>query len=139
MGYHKNIVKDPDFHFNNISRTDRASSGKVSLINCWQDSVKINIGEATEDSGKSAHIALDRAVGDLNKGFIDALVTAPINKKAMKMANFPYLGHTEYIAKSADMLGQELMMLISDELKVCLLYTSPSPRDRTRSRMPSSA
>ena len=34
--------------------------------------------------------------------------------------------------------------LISDELatflgKPCLLYTSPSPRDRTRSRMPSSA
>ena len=25
------------------------------------------------------------------------------------------------------------------ETKVCLLYTSPSPRDRTRSRMPSSA
>ena len=24
-------------------------------------------------------------------------------------------------------------------LNVCLLYTSPSPRDRTRSRMPSSA
>ena len=24
-------------------------------------------------------------------------------------------------------------------LKLCLLYTSPSPRDRTRSRMPSSA
>ena len=26
-----------------------------------------------------------------------------------------------------------------NDLKVCLLYTSPSPRDRTRSRMPSSA
>ena len=26
-----------------------------------------------------------------------------------------------------------------DEHKICLLYTSPSPRDRTRSRMPSSA
>ena len=26
-----------------------------------------------------------------------------------------------------------------DLLRVCLLYTSPSPRDRTRSRMPSSA
>ena len=25
------------------------------------------------------------------------------------------------------------------EIYVCLLYTSPSPRDRTRSRMPSSA
>ena len=28
--------------------------------------------------------------------------------------------------------------LVSDA-KTCLLYTSPSPRDRTRSRMPSSA
>ena len=26
-----------------------------------------------------------------------------------------------------------------DEIEICLLYTSPSPRDRTRSRMPSSA
>ena len=27
----------------------------------------------------------------------------------------------------------------SARLEICLLYTSPSPRDRTRSRMPSSA
>ena len=27
----------------------------------------------------------------------------------------------------------------SSKVSVCLLYTSPSPRDRTRSRMPSSA
>ena len=30
-------------------------------------------------------------------------------------------------------------MVALNELKTCLLYTSPSPRDRTRSRMPSSA
>ena len=29
--------------------------------------------------------------------------------------------------------------LMKDMDKACLLYTSPSPRDRTRSRMPSSA
>ena len=36
---------------------------------------------------------------------------------------------------------QELINIIPeyDGLLVCLLYTSPSPRDRTRSRMPSSA
>ena len=28
---------------------------------------------------------------------------------------------------------------VNDPSKLCLLYTSPSPRDRTRSRMPSSA
>ena len=31
------------------------------------------------------------------------------------------------------------MSLIKDLYGDCLLYTSPSPRDRTRSRMPSSA
>ena len=30
-------------------------------------------------------------------------------------------------------------LLIADTVYTCLLYTSPSPRDRTRSRMPSSA
>ena len=30
-------------------------------------------------------------------------------------------------------------VLLVDEPSICLLYTSPSPRDRTRSRMPSSA
>ena len=30
-------------------------------------------------------------------------------------------------------------ILICEECGSCLLYTSPSPRDRTRSRMPSSA
>src|SRR5665811_2351428 len=29
--------------------------------------------------------------------------------------------------------------VVDEELGLCLLYTSPSPRDRTRSRMPSSA
>ena len=29
--------------------------------------------------------------------------------------------------------------LIQNQKEACLLYTSPSPRDRTRSRMPSSA
>ena len=35
-----------------------------------------------------------------------------------------------------EMLGA---LEVGDEVIACLLYTSPSPRDRTRSRMPSSA
>ena len=32
-----------------------------------------------------------------------------------------------------------LALFITTHVNACLLYTSPSPRDRTRSRMPSSA
>ena len=34
---------------------------------------------------------------------------------------------------------KEIVHYISAELLACLLYTSPSPRDRQKSRMPSSA
>ena len=36
-------------------------------------------------------------------------------------------------------IGQFAIASNNEELNSCLLYTSPSPRDRTRSRMPSSA
>ena len=39
------------------------------------------------------------------------------------------------IKRPIEVKGKDLKQL----LVVCLLYTSPSPRDRTRSRMPSSA
>ena len=35
--------------------------------------------------------------------------------------------------------GQDFFPLSVHYIENCLLYTSPSPRDRTRSRMPSSA
>ena len=34
---------------------------------------------------------------------------------------------------------EQIKRIITSESLACLLYTSPSPRDRTRSRMPSSA
>ena len=43
-------------------------------------------------------------------------------------------------AEDRQMLRQpEVGGLIIFASNICLLYTSPSPRDRTRSRMPSSA
>ena len=35
--------------------------------------------------------------------------------------------------------GVKVTIMFEELLEACLLYTSPSPRDRTRSRMPSSA
>ena len=40
--------------------------------------------------------------------------------------------------KSKTLLEMEALA-VDSKRKACLLYTSPSPRDRTRSRMPSSA
>ena len=38
-----------------------------------------------------------------------------------------------------DVVVNDAVLQSFNRVKICLLYTSPSPRDRTRSRMPSSA
>ena len=45
----------------------------------------------------------------------------------------------EVAGKSRRRIGYVPQAMRFDPLYPCLLYTSPSPRDRTRSRMPSSA
>ena len=41
--------------------------------------------------------------------------------------------------RDQDAGGAHIKTYLKKENIICLLYTSPSPRDRTRSRMPSSA
>ena len=134
IGYHKNIVQDNRFNYVNVQQAADAKAGKINVITAWQEAVDINIGEATKVSGQSAYIALDRALNDLKDKKIDALVTAPINKAAMKMADFPYLGHTEYIT---DFAGGDmsLMLLTSDQLTVGLV-TAHIPVSYTHLTLP---
>ena len=57
------------------------------------------------------------------------------------------LCRTEHMFMASDRLPAVREMILAENAeqrataleKICLLYTSPSPRDRTRSRMPSSA
>ena len=73
----------------------------------------------------------------------------------LKMIPAPDLGTDsaeviEILVKVGDILAIDTPIVLLESAKasmevpspmagVCLLYTSPSPRDRTRSRMPSSA
>ena len=51
----------------------------------------------------------------------------------------PELRYPEAKKKLAILGYNRMTSYLRDMCKFCLLYTSPSPRDRTRSRMPSSA
>ena len=57
-------------------------------------------------------------------------------------------GHTCLCRASGKLITRKIQLLVGDRVTVelspydltsCLLYTSPSPRDRQKSRMPSSA
>lgn len=120
VSYHKNIVNLPDFQYQNIRSIDQIDHDKINILNCWNDNVNITLGKVTDVGGAFAFKSLEAAVKDLKSGGIDALVTAPIHKKAMEMAGFPFPGHTEYITQ--EMGGKEsLMFLVSGGMKVGLV------------------
>ena len=52
---------------------------------------------------------------------------------------YKYQTSAPYLKEFVDTLQTDLDKLVNDYTEICLLYTSPSPRDATLSRMPSSA
>ncbi len=120
LAYHKNITDIDSFIFTTISLAEKSRYNKINVLNCWEEHVNIEIGKASVDGGKFAHIALDRAVRDFQANKIDGIVTAPINKQAMKMSGFGFPGHTEFIADKYKS-SHSLMMLVSDDLKVAVV------------------
>lgn len=115
--YHRKALGMTDFMFHVAPSAAQANPTKANMINCWEEDVKIELGESTPTGGKYARISLDRAVDDLLKGEIQALVTAPINKENIQSDSFNFPGHTEYLqdrSGSAD----SLMFMIAEDLRV---------------------
>ena len=115
--FHRKALGINDFSFNVINEVQQAHSKRANMINCWQDDVKITLGEENEIGGKYAFLSLKRAVDDLVGGEIDALVTGPINKHNIQQEGFDFPGHTEYLQARTES-NDALMFMISDELRV---------------------
>jgi 4-hydroxythreonine-4-phosphate dehydrogenase len=128
VAYHKNIITQDNIQFYPVQGPEEAQPDRINVVNCWQDNVNITLGKPTDLGGRCAYQALERSVKDLKNGSIDALVTAPIHKKAMQMANFPFIGHTEYLTKE---LGAKdsVMLMVSDSLRVGLVTNHLPLRD----------
>lgn len=115
--FHRKAIGVNDFSFNVINAASDANPKRPNMINCWQEDVKITLGEQNETGGKYAFISLQKAAEDLKAGVIDALVTAPINKHNIQQEGFNFPGHTEYLQ---DFFGAKdvLMFMVSEDLRV---------------------
>jgi 4-hydroxythreonine-4-phosphate dehydrogenase len=86
--YHKKVLHIDNFTLNNIKEASEAHPKRTNIINCIDDNVKVELGKSTRTAGTSSFKALEKAVDDLNKGEIDVLITAPINKKNIQSQDF---------------------------------------------------
>jgi 4-hydroxythreonine-4-phosphate dehydrogenase len=119
ISYHKNIAKINQLNLHQAKSVEQLKENAVNVINCWTENVKIELGQCTADGGKYAHISLQHVADDLKKGLLDAMVTAPINKEAMTLANFGFPGHTEFLTHTFE--ADSLMLMVHENLRVGLV------------------
>jgi 4-hydroxythreonine-4-phosphate dehydrogenase len=123
MDVHRRRITDlPPFSLRKIADATRIETGRINFINCVSGTPAINLGEPAPEAGRAALASLEAAVADIKSGYIDALLTAPINKDSIQSEDFHFPGHTEYLEKHFKTSGQNaLMILMDDRLRVALV------------------
>ena len=106
-------------NFNDINGMNHIIHGRVNVLNCWKEPVRIEFGQENMEIGAYAIKSLEEATKALKNNSIDVLVTAPINKHNIQSDKFKFPGHTDYLAQELE--GDSLMFMVTEQLRVGLL------------------
>ena len=118
--YHRKAM-DIQTSFSIVNNAEEAADGRLNVLNCTDDELKVELSKPTEEAGKAALDALEKALEDYREGLIDVLVTAPINKHTIQSENFQFPGHTEYIEQRVGNGKKALMILMKNDFRVALV------------------
>lgn len=119
--FHRKQLDIQGINLNIINSVEELNPKRINIINCSDDEIKVELGRSTEEAGKAAFAALEQATEDLKKGALDAIVTAPINKKNIQSADFRFPGHTEYLEEKFGTGTPSLMLLMNDVMRVAVV------------------
>lgn len=133
--WHRKAFDGETVNFHIISRVEEAQEGKVNLVNCVKEEIRIEPGTATAEAGQAAYMALDQATRDLEKGKIDLLVTLPINKETIQSDLFRFPGHTEFLEERFAQKGEKAMMILASEMIKVALVTTHLPLSEVPGRL----
>ena len=120
MTYHRKAL-ELETSFSIINSASEAMHGRLNVVNCCDDEVKVELGKPSHESGKAAFDALERAMAEYKEGKFDVLVTAPIHKQMIQSESFTFPGHTEYIEQCVGEGSKALMILANEKLRVALV------------------
>jgi len=80
------------------------------------------LGKGDIRTGIESKEYIDKSIGLLKSGFVDAIVTGPVNKGLIEKSGCHFMGHTEYIA---EFIKEEdpYMLMYSENYRVLLVST----------------
>ena len=128
LTYYRKMLELPT-NFNIITNVAEAKEGVLNVINCIDDNINVQPGVSSEIAGQAALASLEAAVEAVQKGEVDVIVTAPINKKNIQSETFVFPGHTEYLESVAEGDSKALMVMTSENIRVALVTTHMALKD----------
>ena len=126
--YHRKAMEIPT-NFSIVNAAEDAQDGRVNVVNCIEEELKVELSKPTPEAGKAALTALEKALADYRDGLFDVLVTAPINKHTIQSDTFHFPGHTEYIEERVGDGQKALMILLKGDFRVALVTGHVPVRD----------
>ncbi|MCF0166366.1 MAG: 4-hydroxythreonine-4-phosphate dehydrogenase PdxA [Bacteroidales bacterium] len=118
FGFYKKLVPENENINTNIINTARDYHPKrINIINCVPDTYHIDPGQPTAEGALASIASLQACTRDLKDGLLDAMVTAPFNKKGVVAQGFGFPGHTEYLTSEFG-AKDGLMFLCADNMRV---------------------
>lgn len=118
--YHRKAL-DINAQFSIIQDAAEAKPGRVNLLSTFDEEVKVDLGQPTEESGMAALMALDRAMSDYRNGLYDVLVTAPLDRGNIKPEGYPFPGHTRYIETCVGEGKKALPILLNEQVRLAFM------------------
>ena len=117
--YHRKAM-NMQANFSIINKAEDAQDGRVNLLACFDDDVKVDLGMPTKESGEAALKALDRAMTDFRSQLFDVLVACPVNPGSTADANYSYKGLKEYSETSIGDGAKGVKMMINETMRIAL-------------------
>jgi 4-hydroxythreonine-4-phosphate dehydrogenase len=106
----------------------RRSPRRVCLLDLGNaDPEAIRVGQVSPAAGRAAAEYIEKAVALALAGEVAGVVTAPVNKEALRLAGVPYPGHTEMLAALCG-VSEVAMLLVHGEMRVGHVTTHVSVR-----------
>lgn len=110
-----------------------AISGAIPCFNRVADNAEnVAVGQVDAAAGRAAYEYLIAAIDAAKSGSVDAIVTAPINKAALKLAGHDYPGHTEILAEECDVSKYAMMLHLSADTMCGIRSTNGAASDIRR-------
>ncbi len=123
------LIIGEDFVFEKVKKMIDSPLRKINILNLEEiREDDFEVGKVNKSCGKAAIAYVKKAFFLAKNKKIDAFVTAPINKEAVKLSGFPYPGHTEFLA-ALSKRKRFGMLLAANGLKVLLVTTHLALRD----------